>query len=699
MNKPKYFNYKNFLILNTARPYFAFNNWEEELLNDFSEVYESDNQEDNSYEMLEFANDDIENILDKNFNQYFENNSTKNKDFLKLNTIEKIKKIQQDMQNDSTLFEKINSDGKLELFNKILDNFFQFQMVDSGIALVEEQIINFLTKNSSNKVNIISKKSSTDEKILQTKEFLMQNSLIINPVFEYKKCISKPFYYDSKTKEVGNIVYSSKTSLKDLLRAYYDYSVLSSSGIEINKIFIVKPWYQTRKNSKKNELKIIKTEYCNYKKSKATFDKKKNLSETEINAIFDKNPLLNEDNKKIKNDKIIDYVKNELNLNNAFNFNSRFEIEDNDAKSKISKYTCNFSDFLKIVENFDSNKEIHELDCNITMDDLKDNLNLGIKFYQLLVKKVIPKYIICQKELLKLKVKSLTDNSIETKEILDFYENNLISISPDILNKEKCPEYLLLKEFNKKIVWFDFEGVTLPVPMINHSLAWNQLISQTSIIKTQNGEIYSSNDFVYDPLNYNYKTIMKVINDLYDEKADYYVVYNDTYEASRIKEMQEILEYYKDDGFISRNEFDILKEKSQFILSKIIDIENLFFRPAMDCNIKSSIVNLGQIKNVYSIKKIELFVNENKLNLKHKIFPYHELDVKNGGMALQIATLRALNKIRDNEWTVKEAQLKRYCHNDVLAMIMAFDLVEYLLKSKNIYFKNFETYKDLKAKK
>ncbi|WP_228846819.1 UU173 family protein [Metamycoplasma hominis] len=235
--------------------------------------------------------------------------------------------------------------------------------------------------------------------------------------------------------------------------------------------------------------------------------------------------------------------------------------------------------------------------------------------------------------------------------------------------------------------------------MINHSLAWNQLISQTSIIKTQNGEIYSSNDFVYDPLNYNYKTIMKVINDLYDDKADYYVVYNDTYEASRIKEMQEILEYYKDDGFISQNEFDILKEKSQFILSKIIDIENLFFRPAMDCNIKSSIVNLGQIKNVYSIKKIELFVNENKLNLKHKIFPYHELDVKNGGMALQIATLRALNKIRDNEWTVKEAQLKRYCHNDVLAMIMAFDLVEYLLKSKNIYFKNFETYKDLKAKK
>lgn len=74
---------------------------------------------------------------------------------------------------------------------------------------------------------------------------------------------------------MGNIVYSSKTSLKDLLRAYYDYSVLSSSGIEINKIFIVKPWYQTRKNSKKNELKIIKTEYCNYKKSKATFDKKR----------------------------------------------------------------------------------------------------------------------------------------------------------------------------------------------------------------------------------------------------------------------------------------------------------------------------------------------------------------------------------------------------------------------------------------
>lgn len=46
----------------------------------------------------------------------------------------------------------------------------------------------------------------------------------------------------------------------------------------------------------------------------------------------------------------------------------------------------------------------------------------------------------------------------------------------------------------------------------------------------------------------------------------------------------------------------------------------------------------------------------------------------------------------------QRSSIKRYCHNDVLAMIMAFDLVEYLLKSKNIYFKNFETYKDLKAK-
>ncbi|SYV90002.1 Uncharacterised protein, partial [Metamycoplasma alkalescens] len=36
--------------------------------------------------------------------------------------------------------------------------------------------------------------------------------------------------------------------------------------------------------------------------------------------------------------------------------------------------------------------------------------------------------------------------------------------------------------------------------------------------------------------------------------------------------------------------------------------------------------------------------------LKHKIIPYSELNVKNGSLALLIATTRALGVIGDEEW-------------------------------------------------
>ena len=46
------------------------------------------------------------------------------------------------------------------------------------------------------------------------------------------------------------------------------------------------------------------------------------------------------------------------------------------------------------------------------------------------------------------------------------------------------------------------------------------------------------------------------------------------------------------------------------------------------------------------------------------------------------AIKRYLNQTRSELWNKVIIALKKYCHNDVMAMIMVFDLVKYLLKSE-----------------
>ena len=64
-------------------------------------------------------------------------------------------------------------------------------------------------------------------------------------------------------------------------------------------------------------------------------------------------------------------------------------------------------------------------------------------------------------------------------------------------------------------------------------------------------------------------------------------------------------------------------------------------------------------------------------------------------MAMEKATLRMLNQIGNNEWYGKngkegiEAQLKKYCHNDVLAMIMTAEFILKVFNNKDKYIKEF----------
>ena len=96
---------------------------------------------------------------------------------------------------------------------------------------------------------------------------------------------------------------------------------------------------------------------------------------------------------------------------------------------------------------------------------------------------------------------------------------------------------------------------------------------------------------------------------------------------------------------------------------------------------------LSDQKLKYSIKNIEKHISQNKIYLPRKIQEYKNLEIQNGLIAMEIAIKRSINIIGDLEWKSYEEKLKKYCENDVRAMIMVYDFV---LSLKNKYYKNGE---------
>ncbi|MCV3753390.1 DUF2779 domain-containing protein [Mycoplasma enhydrae] len=700
-NKTKY-TFNDFVIANNTRPWFIFNELSDELIKqdhnqlvNMIESLEEDNDDSkfNSLDLLDFNLDKIDSIIDEYVVPVLkEKQATEIK---KLSPYDKLGFLKKEIAADAILQKKFDEETELKNINFLFNMFGNVEIINSGLNLVVEQATKFLKdfyKENFNfedsEIKYISDSQTTENKIKETQAAINNNAkLIINAHFEYKSCVSKVTYFDLKNGIFGNLNYSIKTKRKNLLKSYYDYQIISNF-LEINKITILRPKYLDDRKVRKGVLKFELNEYCSVSKAGVTSSSYKDLnSESEINAILIGNPNYEYTRKKLKNknETIIQHVKNELS-SAGYNLSEKKSAD----KSSNSCYTCSFKEFLELI---DSKEEIVE-NWQLIEDDFKDNFSPS--WFSILIKKIYPQYPFGSKKFFRLLSGNFQNegyalnNTWYTKSV-EFFNNNRVAIDKKIF-KENV--YKAINDMEAKIAWFDFEGVTLPVPLVDYLKAWNQTIAQTSIIKTLNNEIYESKDYVYDPLNMNINTYKKIINDLYDEEIKYYVVYNQAYEKSRLEELKKRLGYYCEINQLSDEEFNDYKQKLNYIIEKIVDLADLFKtaknKPPI---INDRIINIGYIRGNYSIKKLEYYVTQNNLSqhLKHKIKPYSDLNVKNGSAALSIATTRALDKIGPNEWESKQKDLKEYCHNDVMAMLMVADLVKYLVKDEQ-NFKNFEEY-------
>lgn len=457
-----------------------------------------------------------------------------------------------------------------------------------------------------------------EQRINQTQELLSSNKVIINPIFEYEGVIASPFAFDTKNNRIFNINYSGKTKRLNFLKAFYDVNLLKALGIEVNDYFIYLP-QNIRAN--KNQVTIHAINVCNSTK----------LGDYP-EAIDAKN--------KLKAIKIIDALKTKSTMISWPDFINTINLIKESKEASIS------NNLIKDVTYWGENKQ-----WNLLLEHLDHPLAGYVGHIQ---KKV----------------------AIASKEPIQstLYQKLKKLKNPTIFDQDYVFKIIKQLEVAKRVIWYDFEGFALPFAAIDQGKPYRQVVFQVSIIQTSQLKEQAPINKVYDPKTLNKDDFFNIIETVYQDHADLYVVYNKGYENARLKEMVELLFLEKD------LRAKKAKKMYEHIVEHTLDLYNLF---AIRSGNALPPILLPDQKGKSSIKNIEKYINTHNLSSKigYQIKPYQSLVIQKGTMAMDVAIRRALNIIDENEWQKVFPELKIYCENDVRAMIMVYYFIKYIIKT------------------
>ena len=478
--------------------------------------------------------------------------------------------------------------------------------------VIENKLRDDLVKNNDS--IIIS--GSTEEAISKTKQSLSSGKLLINPVFEYMGAIAKPFAFDTNSKTIVDLKFSKTTKRIDLIKAYYLCSIIEkNTGIFGYDLFL-----PNHKNYKKRVIDLIKTSYLNKTVSgKLPGTLSKNGTSTEVNVIdFINAPEFKVGKNFIRLPKIKDAI-----------------TRINDAKRAILNEAYIHMDVEQLIKN---------------------------NQFQDMLSKFAYKYAGFNGSVLSSKniVKNIKgDVSSVSNKVMDTYTN----LKDNFISKNNLDSIKRIDNA-RKIIWYDFEGYSLPFPPLDGIAPHSQVVFQVSIIETYHNVEKGIKNIVIDPKKITLDDLFKIIEATYSGGADEYVVYNKAYENARINEYVKLL--------IKYNHPRAQEAQNMFVHidNHTVDLMDLF---VIRSGNKLPEIMLYDQKTRYSIKNIEKHISKNNIKLPRPIKQYKNLKVQNGGMAMDIAIQRSLGIIGDEEWKKKEAYLKEYCENDVRAMIMVYD--------------------------
>ncbi|MCT4469878.1 DUF2779 domain-containing protein [Mycoplasma sp. HS2188] len=557
--------------------------------------------------------------------------------------------------------------------------------------------------------------------------------------------------YDAKTKTLYFEKFKSSTELIDYLKSFYVYNVAQKMGIEIHDIqyLIYSPEAQ---DYKKGEIpfRFVDGIYGSNTPAgvlRITTRKIKDAEELKIRGLINTGIATSlgfyfDEEQNIRyTGKIIEAIKNNLIFNNPTKakvkdfIDNRTEIE----LKKSNKSLANFDDKIAlIVQAYNSNLPIYSsLDKEYGWtyqftDDYSGDFGKNPDLNRI-------------KELILGERYKYSSGINGTGKPLKSLDADYINLHRQIVdNFYEAPNYFTLNSLNlisklmvkdARIVWYDYEGLSSIITIFDGLKSWSQIPHQVSVIVSQNGKTIFEKDTLKDPKSVNLIDLVDVIKDVYQDKADIYVVFNKGYENSRNLEIRDMVELrYKNNdiefislmqqrGFSSflefesvilhivDNTFDLLdfftkvtpKTDDIIFASNFVKYNNFHNLSDQSLsldfkNFKGSIQDYTKLSNAItdkafngkikstrimellgytSIKKIEKIITKTKsyFNYRTQIKEYATLEVKNGSAALEIAINRNNGNTSDLQWAHIAEKLKEYCHNDVVAMIAVYEFI------------------------
>ncbi|MDK2819773.1 MAG: DUF2779 domain-containing protein [Mycoplasmataceae bacterium] len=562
-----------------------------------------------------------------------------------------------DFKNDKSLEDDDDENfWSLEFDENEDDKYDYVEVHKTGFNIIQNRFTEWIEKKySSENINLsIIKEKDFNLGIARTKDAMSNPNIdvILFPVFEYNGAVSKPTLYNKREKLISNLNLNTSTKRVDYIRAFFDFEVVSKNNYPVTNISILT--IEIKDFKKNDELTFDETFYAN-----TTTSKPKAKSQT-IPAL--KEAALGTE------EKMVDNIFQKISKRQILN------LSPSSKKEQLSLFGIDYYiSRIKEAKKFDRMPINHN-----------DNTLWGAnKWFNEIAQEDFPHMLPLSGTLLN--KKKIIEFSGDDFLLNEFYDSHITTSNMknhiDVIDYERL-DVIIDSLNNKNVVWYDFEGFSLPFPLMEYTFPYQQLIFQVSVIKTVEDKIIDINNVVIDPKFIEYSDFFKIIDAIYVEDADAYVVYNKSYENSKLKSMADIFfkhELLKRDPGFSRK-IKIYNLKIESIISKTVDLLDLFKLSSLSGALPP--IFLWELYGFSSIKKIEKYITKKNYDLEVMIEPYSELTVQNGLMAMSKAIDRRLGGIGDNEWLEAVEDLKKYCENDVKAMLMVYHFAKKLLKER-----------------
>ena len=218
-----------------------------------------------------------------------------------------------------------------------------------------------------------------------------------------------------------------------------------------------------------------------------------------------------------------------------------------------------------------------------------------------------------------------------------------------------------LDKIKSQKVYFDFETLNTATRVYDNTLPFRQIVTQSSVIVDHGDQKeLVCNNLIIDPITIELKWFQEIVDSLYYGESYSYIVYNKSFERSRLNEMKE---YINDATYSS---------KIDCIVNNMVDLADLF-------DFRKELVIFKELYGFYSIKKVLPLVAKYDVQIFNdvKCLDYKSLEINNGKLCQDKTTQRFFNLINQSEWDKLAVELQQYCENDVRAMVA----VEYFIKN------------------